>query len=89
MLAVATGWTQRVISGETGEVSDDFRRASHWALYAGRVGPLLIDAETFAASPEPHGMKPNDRASFARARLDSRERAAFMRTALFPEDDDG
>lgn len=45
MLALRTGWTERVI-GE--EISADFRRACHDALFAERMTPMLANVERLA-----------------------------------------
>ena len=45
MLALRTGWTERVI-GE--DISADFRRACHDALFAERMAPLLARVEDVA-----------------------------------------
>ena len=81
MLALATGWTQSVIGGDTGEVSDDFRRACHWALF---VKALVGDGLPQIDRPG-RGATPEQLTAYAR---DARA-VSDIRRAIFPEDEDG
>lgn len=77
MLALATGWTPEVI----GQVSDRFRRACHWAIYARTIaGPKgLPSIEIPANAPM------EQRLAIQSVRAD----VLRLRSHLFPEDGDG
>lgn len=78
MLALATGWTQAVI-GEG--ISDDFRRACHWALY---IKTLVGDGLPDVPRPE-RGATAEQLGAIARMARN----VAAIREVMYPEDDDG
>jgi hypothetical protein len=83
MLALRTGWTPEVIGGDTGAVTDAFRRALHWLMFA----------EVLAG---PEGLPPTDLRMPPRATPDQRRavmriraEGSKLRGILFPRDEAG
>lgn len=89
MLALRTGWTPDVIGGDgPGGVSDAFRRAAHFALYAERLAPVLAeDTQTLAMRPE--DVDAPFRARLNKARERAHERTTVIRTLLLLDPGDG
>lgn len=85
MLAIRTGWTPDVIAGETGTVSNEFREAAHWALYAEAMSPLLDELSSIRTlSMENVSLK--DKARIAGLKLSAARDEELYRSYLFPED---
>ncbi len=71
MLALATGWTQRIIAGEGPDgISDEFRRACHVALWARALREPLAEAERVARQADAIDL----------TRIPTEQRAAVRRT---------
>lgn len=82
MLALRTGWTPDVIGGDApGGVTDSFRRACHWALFAESLTPVL-DQVREAAAADPSGGDPKEFARLSRARLDAQKAKAAIEAEL-------
>lgn len=89
ILALRTGWTPDVIGGDApGGVSASFRRAAHAALYAERLTPILDEYVELASTKPARGMSASELASFTGARQAAVNKAAEIRTLLYPEGDD-
>lgn len=86
MLAVTTGYTQAQITGDTAELTDSFRRAAHWYLYAERMGRILDDLDRVRGMSS-DGMTPKARAELERARIGAARDADAYRELLYPRDD--
>jgi hypothetical protein len=83
MLALRTGWTPAVIGGDAPDgISDDFRRAAHFALFAEHVAPLLRAADKAAALDSSGVKDPRQYAAITRARLAGKREQQHLRELL-------
>lgn len=88
MLALETGWTPDVISGETGVVTDAFRRACHWVIYSRAMRGVLDSVDGIVHASD-QAVSPLERAKLGSARIKAAADAAEYRAMLYPVDDDG
>lgn len=87
MLALETGWTPDVIAGDTGVVSDEFRRACHWVIYAREMDKVIDSLDETLAIDE-GDLTPTGKAQIVGLKLRAQENRALYHETLFPADED-
>lgn len=90
MLALRTGWTPQVIGGDAPDgISDRFRQAAHFALYAETLSPIYDDALRASVASAPSDAPMDLRAAVARERLEGTKELGKLRRLLELEVVDG
>jgi hypothetical protein len=81
VLALRTGWTPETIGGDSGGVTEAFRRAAHWALFAETL------AGTEGLPPADLRVPPHATPDVRRGVMRLRASGDKARRILFPTDE--